>query len=246
MINQFLRILRYIKRFGFYYGLLNYYRIQWSKKGNILIDNPNQIRFRPRTSDTDIFEQVFIEQEYKVELINNSPFIIDAGANIGFTSIYLKMKFPQATVVSIEPEQENFNFLLLNLAPYKQTFPLKTALWFETTELSLMINTSKDSHSVITKSIKNQNTVSSITISEIMEKFKVDCIDLLKIDIEGAEKYVFDKNYHTWLPKVKVIMIELHDKILQGCSKVVFKALSEFNFEVSFKGEIMICKNFDI
>ena len=53
---------------------------------------------------------------------------------------------------------------------------------------------------------------------------------LLKIDIEGAEKNLFESNYENWLPKTKMIMIETHDRMIENCSYIVMKTLNENNF----------------
>ena len=63
-------------------------------------------------------------------------------------------------------------------------------------------------------------------------------VDILKIDIEGAEKEVFE-NSVKWINKVGVIMAELHDNIKAGCSNAFFEATREFHGAFS-QGEIVI------
>ena len=72
--------------------------------------------------------------------------------------------------------------------------------------------------------------IESITLDEIIETKKWDTIDILKIDIEGAEKQLFESNYENWLPKTKVIMIETHDRMLPKCSYKVMKTINDYNF----------------
>lgn len=52
--------------------------------------------------------------------------------------------------------------------------------------------------------------VSSFSIPFIMNKFDIDSIDILKVDVEGAEKVLVESNKE-WLNKVKIILIELHE-----------------------------------
>jgi hypothetical protein len=70
-------------------------------------------------------------------------------------------------------------------------------------------------------------------------------IDILKVDIEGSEKEVFELNYENWLPKCKAIVIELHDNMKQGTSKSVFKAISQYNFSFEMQDENLIFINLD-
>ena len=70
----------------------------------------------------------------------------------------------------------------------------------------------------------------SVTLDEILTKNNWETIDILKIDIEGAEKQLFESNYENWLPKTKIIMVETHDRMIPKCSYTVMKTINEFNF----------------
>jgi hypothetical protein len=50
----------------------------------------------------------------------------------------------------------------------------------------------------------------------IFSNYNLEYLDLLKIDIEGGEKQLFESNYENWLPKTKCIIIELHDGSTKG------------------------------
>jgi hypothetical protein len=93
-------------------------------------------------------------------------------------------------------------------------------------------NPYKASNSFVIKEVaENENyDVSSVAISDLQEKFHFSEIDILKIDIEGAEKEVFEKNYESWLPKVKILFIETHDRMKPNCSYTVMNTLNKFNF----------------
>ena len=67
-----------------------------------------------------------------------------------------------------------------------------------------------------------------------------------KMDIEGSEREVFSIDAEHWLPITKCIIIELHDRMKDGCSTAVFKALSQFNFECTIKGENLVFINKDL
>ena len=63
-----------------------------------------------------------------------------------------------------------------------------------------------------------------------MRRFGLNSIDLLKIDIEGSEKEIFDLNCKGWLAATKAILIELHDRYVPGCSNAFFKAIVDRPF----------------
>lgn len=84
---------------------------------------------------------------------------------------------------------------------------------------------------------QTEGAVKAVSIKDIMEQYSFDRIDILKIDIEGAEIELFKNNYDDWLPSVRVLIIELHDRMRKGCSKTFFDALSKYNFSTEIKGE---------
>jgi hypothetical protein len=77
-------------------------------------------------------------------------------------------------------------------------------------------------------------TVNTITIPEIIKSY--GHIDILKLDVEGAEFNLFDENSMEWLKLVNVIMIEFHDRFVPGCSRRFFNTTNDFPLE-SVKGE---------
>ena len=54
---------------------------------------------------------------------------------------------------------------------------------------------------------------------------------------------VFESNTEGWLPKTRVLIIELHDRMKPGCSKAVFNAIGKHNFSLDMKGENLIFTN---
>ena len=74
-----------------------------------------------------------------------------------------------------------------------------------------------------------------------MTRYQADEIDILKLDIEGAEKEVFTSNYHRWLPKTRILIVELHDRMKAGCSSAFIKAMADYNFTIHPKGENFLC-----
>lgn len=83
---------------------------------------------RPGTADQEIYHGVFISREYDIDL--GAPlFIVDAGAHIGLSSVFFASKYPNATVIAIEPEPSNFEILLTNVSNYTNIQPVQAGLW---------------------------------------------------------------------------------------------------------------------
>ena len=51
-----------------------------------------------------------------------------------------------------------------------------------------------------------------------MAEYMLDGIDLLKIDIEGAEREVFEDT-SAWIGRVRSLIVELHEHFKPGCER---------------------------
>jgi FkbM family methyltransferase len=189
------------------------------------------------------FDQIFLSEDYAIDFPVAPKVIFDCGANIGFASVWFKTKFPEAKVFAIEPADSNFELLKKNTEKLKGVSLYKAGLWSKKTNLCIE-NPEADEISFIVKetSEATENTIPAVSIEQIMKENDIDCIDVLKIDIECSEKEVFASNYEYWLPRTKCIIIELHDRIQPGCSKSFFDTISKYNFgKIQTRGENTIC-----
>jgi FkbM family methyltransferase len=172
----------------------------------------------------------------------NPEVIIDCGANVGLVSLFYKRKFPKATIVAVEPEPTNFKILSQNTAAYPDIHCLNCGIWNKPAILEIHDH-GLGKWGFMTEEVEEENdkTIQAISIDEIMSRFNFKKIDILKVDIEGSEKEMFEKNYEKWLPYVKVVVIELHDNMRPGCASAFFKALSNYNFEFKIHGHNIAC-----
>ena len=63
---------------------------------------------------------------------------------------------------------------------------------------------------------------------------------ILKLDIEGAEKELFQSDYDAWVGRVNAIIVELHDKLRPGCSDALYRAVQRYHFTQFHRGEHVI------
>lgn len=196
---------------------------------------------RVPSSDFPTFQQIFINQEYDFSVIREPKLIFDAGANIGLAAIYFANKYPNSQIIAIEPDKDNFALLQMNVASYANIIPLYAALWYKNDIIDLIdpglgkwgYMTLELSNSDKKQQIKNQ--VQGLTVNTIMQKYSVEHIDIMKIDIEGAEKEVFSNSY-LWLDKVDAIIIELHERMKSGTNRSFYNGSNGFDYEWQ-KGE---------
>lgn len=198
--------------------------------------------YRPGTTDFHTFNQIFNENEYEVKGLTFTPeVIIDCGANVGYTSVYYANKFCNAKIISVEPDKSNFNILKLNTAPYKNIKTVNSGIWDKDCYLKVKDIGNGEWGLIVEESTEQEaGSFRAETILSLIETFEISEIDILKIDIEGAEKELFTNGYDLWLNKVKIIQIELHDRIKQGCSESFYNATYPYNFNKYVQGESVI------
>lgn len=201
------------------------------------------ILLRNNTTDVCVFYQVFLAKSYDINYGFEPKVIIDCGANIGLSVIYFKNRFPDAKIIAIEPEKSNFELLKKNTEKYNNIFCIKSGVWNRSTDLVIKEGNNGNwdfvTEEVNVKSI-NRDTIPAVSINEIINTYDIDQIDILKIDIEGSEKELFEMNFENWLKITKVLIIELHDGLKPGASKSFFKAVSQYDFHMSRKNENLI------
>ena len=176
-------------------------------------------------SDYEVFKQIFNDREYDIvlKIINLNPnsqnekIIIDAGANVGYTSIFFSSYLESSKIYGIEPSYANLEIYEKNIGFL--VVPEKVKIYHKALSEKSNINfkierdfRDKGDWAITTKE-DNNGEIKSITIDEIIQENNLEYITLLKIDIEGAERFIFKKeNILSFLQKTQIIAIEIHDE----------------------------------
>ena len=192
------------------------------------------VHVRLRTSDISTFKQVLATSGYDCSFVRAPRFILDAGANIGLTSVFYANRYPEAKIIAIEPEPSNYKLLVENAAPYPGITPLLKALWKDNQELRIVdpglggwaFQTAVAARPEVVN-CPNQGKTCGVSVDMILKEYGISYVDLLKVDIEGAEKEVFE-SAGAWIDKVGTIAIELHDGIKPGCGAAFEDATKDF------------------
>jgi FkbM family methyltransferase len=226
-------------------GIIVYLKIKLNLTGSISLPGlKHPIRMRPQHSDKITFREIFIRKEYAIELPPSlkPTVIVDAGANIGFTSVYFANRFPNAKIFSIEPDDENFKLLTYNTSRYASITPLKNAIWHGDEIISLRDKGYGERGFIIEKG-DHGISLQGISLTQLIQQHQLKHIDILKMDIEGSEKEVFSIGYDRWLPLTRCLIIELHDRMKPGCSRAVFEAVNKYDFSLAIRGENLVFLN---
>lgn len=218
-----LNVPRYWRLFGLK-GIISFFVLRYAKKKKLRPLYFRGIRqpvwLRTGTTDLGVMREIFLDHDYDFKIEVDPLVIVDAGSNIGLASVYYALRFPRAMVYSIEPEKENFEVLEVNAKTFTNIIPVRAALWGESTVVKV-VDPGRGEHGFVTEKSTAQlqigdETVKAITISDMLVEYDLDAIDILKMDIEGAEKEVFEHS-QDWVSKVSILIVEIHERFKPGC-----------------------------
>lgn len=192
------------------------------------------VHVRYPSTDLPTFGQIFFNEDYRFDVLRDPRVIVDAGANIGLASVYFANRYPASRIVAVEPEPGNLEMLKRNASYYSNIEVEAAALWNATGHIALL-DPGLGEWGFMTGSHEREGypgevigKVRATTIDKLMRDRGIDRIDILKIDIEGAEREVFE-DASAWIDKVDLLVVELHDRIKPGCGESVVAAAAGFD-----------------
>ncbi len=135
----------------------------------------------------DVYERAAYDRFWDVQ---NGFRVLDVGAYVGVYTLKMAKRVGcQGRVISVEPEGENFRFLLKNIEinGCDNVVPVRAALSDFEGNGSLYLSASgSGEHSMLPKSHKKVS-VPVHTVDGLMKKLGVGSLDVMKVDVEGAE-----------------------------------------------------------
>lgn len=210
--------------------------------------------------DLRTLDQVFTRSDYDLKFLRRyellideyytntlkagkTPLILDLGANVGYSALYFSRIFPKADVVGVEPEKGNYNTAKNQVVQSNRIVMVNAGVG--SAEGHLVISDPEaesdafQTSRVLTKPMSPQAKMCSILTVDKLLELKPDGIPfIVKIDIEGFEKDLFESNT-AWVDQFPIIIIELHDWLFpgEGNSANFLKVISESDRDFVFKGE---------
>lgn len=199
---------------------------------------PNPVQLHLRTQDMPMLFEIFKREDYRLPIqksLSSAAVVVDLGANIGLASVFFQQNyFPNARFILVEPSPKNLAVLGENTVSALQNAEIAPVA-ISNKQGMVKIDDHEVGFNVHILPKRNENTkganvgdnlaeipnpkseihkVIALTMSKLLEDLHIKRIDLLKIDIEGAEKAVL-ADAKAWLPKVDMLIVELHGDYLE-------------------------------
>lgn len=173
-------------------------------------DEDKPLYFRDGTSDAAIIQEVIVERKGYLFPTFKPNIVFDIGGNIGVVAVVLANIYPHATIYTFEPEANNFEILLKNVAPYKNIKPKDYGLGALKGDVDFWPSEDPNNFGGFSTHIKagSPNRIHVESASAIATTLGPP--DLIKIDCEGAEYGILHSLTLAQLDHVKWISGELH------------------------------------
>lgn len=190
----------------------------------------NNFKIRTHGSDFEVCLQVFAERDYDlawcepykahirqicdgVLSVGNIPLIIDAGANIGASTLLLAHAFPKCQIYAVEPDAGNFAMLELNTQELENVTAIRAGLWNKATNLAIQWEPGTGwAQRVEEKASVDKESIVGVTVQQLIERNPRNRPVIVKMDIEGAEVQVLSGD-NSWVDQVPLVIFEAHDNL---------------------------------
>ena len=165
-----------------------------SKHTSYQFRNGYNLSYVEQSSADHIFSEIFIGDCYPLAENNkDKKIIVDIGANIGLFTFYAKIKFPNSKIFSVEANPDNFKILEKNINENKlrdcvRVFNNVCSSFIGKQPFYLSTNPGWSS-SYNKRGAENGQMIylEPLSLSKLFQLNNINRVDVLKIDIEGAE-----------------------------------------------------------
>ncbi|MGD8305248.1 MAG: FkbM family methyltransferase [Ignavibacteria bacterium] len=180
------------------------------------------------------YKEIFVDGNYNFNSDSTEPVIYDCGANVGTSCAYFKKIYPNASIKAIEANPKIAEYLQTNINKnyLSKIEVIDKAIWVDNDGVELNFE-GADASSVYTDGKKQG--VNSIRLKDLLET--ENRVDMLKMDIEGAESEVL-LDCDSSLKVVRNIFIEYHSfaKSAQNLSNLL-NVLEKNNFRYFIRND---------
>jgi FkbM family methyltransferase len=143
--------------------------------------------------------------------------ILDLGANIGVTTADLAEQHPQAEIMGVELDTNNWNLARRNIGPWSDRISLiHGAVWHRDGRIAYQAGRGGEwAYHVIredgdSSAVEVIDEVPAYSMTTLIDKLAPSgAVDYVKMDIEGAEVDVLADG-EAWAPRVRCIKVEVH------------------------------------
>lgn len=174
------------------------------------------VEFSTYETFASLFKEIFLSKVYHVNTETPEPFIIDCGSNIGMSLLYFKYLYPNSKIVAFEPNPGAYDFLIKNVMNnhLRNINVFNYALSNKKGTINLYIDSMIEDSCICGTTphflLERGKNIKEIIVKSVqLSEYITQSVDILKIDVEGAEGIILEEICEK-LDMVKTLIIEFH------------------------------------
>lgn len=150
-----------------------------------------------------------------LSLLDKPKIIVDAGANIGYFSLFFNHYFPDAKIYAFEPIPNTYQYFKKNIEinNCQSITTYNLGLFNEKKEIDMYYNMEGSGSSSLVDLLNTKNTKNIkckfTTLDNFYEENDIRGCNLIKCDVEGAEKFVIEGGINVIKKYKPVIFCEM-------------------------------------
>ena len=181
--------------------------------------------------DVAVLVEIFVLKEYDWVLALKPKTILDLGAHWGDSSIFYTLEYPEAHIVAVEPNPGIFCRLQNHVKQFPNILPVNVAVAVQKGELDFFVSKNSMGNSLERRSVGDKKIqVNVLSIFDLCEMSHTSVFDLIKFDIEGGEKYLFQDE--SIKARANAFIGEIHLDLIDIKMEDVINYFSEFHVEI--------------
>jgi FkbM family methyltransferase len=186
-------------------------------------------------SELETVRDVFVEEDYRLEDAGDVRTVVDLGSHIGASVVWFHAVYPEARIIAVEPHPVTFRRLMRNIRGLDRIEALNVAVTDEARTVGLFAAQESWSTSVYEREgLQRVGDAEAVTLDGLLGSLGVETVDVLKLDIEGAELPVLSS--FAGLRSVRTVIGEFHPQF-NDCDLFEFLAALEPLKPVGVRGD---------
>lgn len=227
--DDFLSFLRLSSDFILYRVLKVIHLKSYNNQRTINCASGSVLTYRLNRGDIQSIREVFLDESYRLPFSIQAGLLVDLGANLGLTSIWLSKHYGFDRIIAVEPDPDNARLVRKNFIDNgingtvveAAIGPRDGLVTFSSSQESNLGRIALDEDELNAEMRQIKMISMPTLLSDLPDLQK---IDLVKMDIEGGEQQLLSDNL-SWLSRVRAIIAEFHPEIIDypGLTKVLEK-----------------------
>lgn len=164
-------------------------------------------------ADYVILDEVLVDGAYEIPEVTEPRTILDLGANVGASVAFFALRYPEAKIYACEPSPAVFDRLETNVGALEGVTLRRTAVADHSGTLAFRVSDESLMSSLDPRTPGREVAVEARTLDDLLSELGVSELDLLKIDVEGAEYGVLST--FSGLERTRAVVGEVHLDLME-------------------------------